>query len=440
MSDDSDNKIAGTPENPSYGDLFWSWARRQAARIVPSSWIKASETYDESKTEARTEAQAEYREQLTAAQTNYTGHLASFRTGKNAQVEAAEARVAEVESAFETLSKENADIAAERDRLVTKNAKLAEENTALETRLAASEKNAKAHARIAEAQREKAASLVRIVETSRQMLDEIPKPALMIDPDLNIVRANKIFEEVFGYDPQQIERGKKDVPLSRIVSNQYNLKRLQALAGIFKPIPNVPLSFQIPLKMRPSDRQKSWGTNLWFGDSRYHIANAKVVINPKGEFVEAYLTLGDGLGTRDIRKMQQEFQTNRELVIGAAADVEYDVAEAYMRRMIHAYAFDFKDGKPKAELPASITIDMIDTKELLFDALYALRQMYMFCQSKAGRHMNLSFTNVPEEIMYMMKGADIAMVEQAPAPEAAKAEKKPVYVSKPIAKPIPIPL
>ncbi len=272
------------------------------------------------------------------------------------------------------------------------------------------------------------------------MLDEIPKPVLMLDPDLNIVRANQAFREEFGYDPRVVERGSKDVPLSSIVTNPYNLKRLGALAKIFMPLPDVPLGFQIPLKMRPSDRKKSWGTHLWFGNSRYHVANARVTINKRGEFVEAYLALGEELGNREVKRRAHEFQANREFRIGASEVIEYGTAEDYMRKMIHAYAFDFADSRPKEETPASIIVDMHDTKELLIDALYALRQMYMFSQSDEGRHISLRFTDVPYDITCMMQAAGIKMVEQAPQPESAKAQEKKVYVSQPIPAPVPLPL
>ncbi len=318
---------------------------------------------------------------------------------------------------------------------------LTTEKETLEKKLAAKTKVAENNAAMAKAQRLKAKTLVRENMACRSAFDAVPVPLVMMAHDRSITLANAAFMDALGYDPRELDGLKETTYIDRFVSNTHNLRRFSALTEFFRPLPEIPLSFEIPFKVRAADPEYSRGKNVCLGTGKYRIALANVVINEKGEFVTSYILLGNEMTERDVKHRAAAYERQRDITVRTPEIIEFKDAEILTTGLINAYAFDFKDEKPSAEPAASFTVDMAGAKELLPDALYALRQMYMFCQSEYGRQIDMKFVNVPELMVHMMKGADIALVEQAAPTTAGYFARKPkgkIFESVPIKEPLPI--
>ena len=306
---------------------------------------------------------------------------------------------------------------------------------------------------------------------SERLIEEVPRPVLLLDNDLSILAANNAFKERFGYDSPDLEKAVEhagNIEIVRgasaldFVMNRSTLRKLGVLNNFFHPRSRDNSHYDLCLNVMPkSERDKPKRAGLkaglarfaqWLGyESRNPVpcmAYATVALDDHGRFIGVSLVL-DELSKAQARNVGVGYITSREADVTVAHHVKREDAESYLKQLTRLYTQDLlgrerveeKEGKkPKLyeapELSGQVTFDFLGATKVDPDAAEVFMQMYNFCRAREGNHIELSLINMTKDVRDAMHTsgipADWPHSQQKPT-EAAAQE----YEVKPGAEPSP---
>ncbi len=307
---------------------------------------------------------------------------------------------------------------------------------------------------------------------SERLIEEVPRPVLLLDNDLNILAANTAFKGRFGYDSPDLEKavehaGNIDIVRGAssldFVMNMSTLRKLGVLNKFFHPQSRDNSHYDLCLNMMPkSERDKPRKTGMKATLARFAhrlvgyesrkpvpcMAYATVALDDHGRFIGVSLVL-DELSKAQARKVGVGYITSREADVTVAHHVKRGDAESYLKQLTRLYTQDLlgrervegREGKkPKRyeapELSGQATFDFLGTTQVDPGAADVFKQMYRFCRAREGDHLELRLINMRKEVRDIMYAAGIPapwLHKQQKPTEAAAQE----YEIKPGAEPAP---
>ena len=284
-----------------------------------------------------------------------------------------------------------------------------EENGSLKTMIAAAEKESRIRTEIQSVQAEKTRELLaRLVLSESLAIKGTNNPVMFLDSKLKVIGINDIFTKKFGYklpdltekidipegvSNEEIDYSRKGLPASRIVANAHNLKKIDVLNQYFYPKSRDTHHYEICLRINPKTRRKKY---FGFGNEEKQgemfMAYVRVAIYD-GQFIGASFELAK-MSRQDMKKIGVDYILNRDAVVTAAETIDRETAEEYRQILTSLYTHDLAD-KPKTnESKGGVEFDFINTKEIKVGAIEVFMEMYDFCTSPKGRHLNIYFSNL----------------------------------------------